>query len=160
MMLMNTIIGAYWNWVDVPGLPPTVALMQPQLSLAWSDGNDFLRPLVQVQCEAFTSNETLTRRFVLPNDQLRGARDNIYREVSWDIRKSYTNLSTSDLLGYYSNLYWARLPLKTYEQGPLCWFDLRYTGRWTYQNEGALLSACSLVSKRAIGYSRRAIENP
>ena len=118
MMLMSTIIGSYWNWVEFQGLSPAASLAQPQLSLAFADKGDIFRPLVQVQCEAYTTNDTLTHEIELPNDQLRAAQGTTYNDAVWTIPRNYTNISTSDLLDYDWNLYWTRLPLNDYEKAP------------------------------------------
>ncbi|KAK3714096.1 hypothetical protein LTR37_008125 [Vermiconidia calcicola] len=117
-MWIRTAIGSYWNWIDYQALAPAASLEQPQISIVWLDGQPVLQPLVQVECSAYTSNDTLLQDTELPNDMLRVDAIDMYKDVSWSVPGNYTNMTALDLAPYDWSLYWAKLPLENYKHAP------------------------------------------
>jgi hypothetical protein len=110
MMVIGTALGGMWNWIDVQGLTPTRSLSEPRLFLNFADGGPIMQPLVQVQCSAHISNDSLSKSFNLPIDRLQGIQCEHSTTNIRYIPQNYTNISAHDLLSYPNNMYWAKLP--------------------------------------------------
>jgi hypothetical protein len=133
-MKYTSDLGSFWDYVVQYDLKPRV-IRRPQLKPTLPNGQNILKPLVQIQCSAYPLSAT-TSDLAFPSDKLRGTKQGIYNEAHWPVPNSSYSVDNNATSSF------AFVPMNGYTNAPTIGAVFQVKD----ENGTPIVAACSILA--------------